>query len=144
MKKINPALTVILALIAAPTLAQDTSSRLLAISDRDCQRLVLHRPDADVYYKPGVDVRGNPVAPADVPGQARIAVPGEITIRVTVDLLQRHGVPAESPLAPRGEAAVGTVVYDTLSGRLTYDGQALNDPEQDALAAACRDAATKK
>jgi len=103
----------------------------------------MHRPDADVAYTPGVDVRGNPVAPADLPGQARITAAKEVTIRVTVDLLQRHGVPADSPIAPRGEAAVGTVVFDMMSGRLTYDGQPLNDPEQDALAVACRDAAKK-
>ena len=114
----------------------------IKIAPEDCRRLVQHRPDADVTYKPGVDVRGNPVAPADLPGQARLTAPNEITIDLTVDVLRRYGVPSDSPLAPRGEAAVGTIVYDIAAGRMTYNGQPLSDPEQDALAAAC--AAAKK
>src|SRR3546814_3749499 len=94
-------------------------------------------PDPDVAYTPGVDVRGNAVAPADQPGQSRVAAPDVVVIQLTVDLLRRYGVPAESPLAPRGEAAVGSLTYDIASGRMTYDGQPLSDPEQDALAAAC-------
>lgn len=117
--------------------AQSTSTSEIKIAPKDCQRLVQHRPGADVAYRPGVDVRGNPVAPADLPGQARITAPNEITIDLTIDLLRQYGVPSSSPLAPRGEASVGTVTYDIAAGRMTFNGQPLSDPEQDALAAAC-------
>lgn len=127
----------IMAIIATPALAQGKPSAAIKIAPEDCRRLVQHRPGADVAYKPGVDVRGNPVAPADLPGQARITAPNEITIDLTIDVLEQFGVSSDSVLAPSGEASVGTVTYDIAAGRMTYNGQSLNDPEQDALAAAC-------
>lgn len=127
----------VLAAIGSRAYAQTGSTGEIRISPADCQRLVQHRPAADVAYKPGIDGRGNPVAPADLPGQARIAAPNEITINLTIDLLRQYGVPSTSPLASRGEASVGTVTYDIAAGRMTLNGQPLSDPDQDALAAAC-------
>lgn len=127
----------LMAVISTPILAQDKPGAAVRIAPEDCRRLVQHRPSADVAYKPGVDVRGNAVAPADLPGQARITAPNEITLNLTIDVLEQYGVSSESVLAPSGEASVGTVTYDIASGRMTYNGQALSDPEQDALAAAC-------
>jgi hypothetical protein len=124
-------------LIAGSALAQKNESTEVKIAPDDCRRLVQHRASADVAYKPGVDVNGNPVTPADLPGQARITAPNEITINLTIDVLQQYGVPADSLLSPSGEASVGTIKYDISSGKLTYNGQSLTDPEQDALAAAC-------
>jgi len=125
------------ALIAGNALAQKNATTEVKIAPDDCRRLVQHRASADVAYKPGVDVNGNPVAPADLPGQARITAPNEITINLTIDVLQQYGVPADSLLSPSGEASIGTIKYDIGSGKLTYNGQSLTDPEQDALAAAC-------
>jgi len=136
-------LTSILALIAGQALAQSGSGSEVKIAPEDCRRLVQHRPSADVAYKPGVDVSGNPVAPADLPGTARITAPNEITINLAIDVLQQYGVPADSLLSPSGEASIGTVKYDIASGRLTYNGQPLTDSEQDALAAACSGVMTK-
>lgn len=133
----------ILALIATGALAQSGSVSEVKIKPEDCRRLVQHRPGADVAYKPGVDVSGRPVAPADLPGSARITAPDEITINLTIDVLQQYGVPADSLLSPSGEASVGTIKYDIASGKLTYNGQDLTDPEQAALAAACSSIKTK-
>lgn len=137
MRRVSFGLAFIAAAIGFRAYAQTDSTNEVRIAPKDCQRLVQHRPGADVAYKPGVDVRGNPVAPADLPGQARITAPNEITINLTVDLLRQYGVTPASPLAPRGEASVGTVTYDIAAGRMTFNGQPLSDPEQDALAAAC-------
>lgn len=137
MRRIALVLSLIVAAIPVESFAQGSSTNEVRIAPADCRRLVQHRPAPDVAYQPGVDVRGNAVAPADLPGQARISAPNEITIGLTVDLLRQYGVPASSPLAPRGEASVGTVTYDIASGRMTFNGQPLSDPEQDALAAAC-------
>lgn len=137
MPRLVLGLAVLLATVAFRAYAQTDSTNEIRIAPKDCQRLVQHRPSADVAYKPGVDVRGNPVTPADLPGAARITAPNEITINLTVDLLRQYGVTPASPLAPRGEASVGTVTYDIAAGRMTFNGQPLSDPEQDALAAAC-------
>lgn len=137
MRGLSPGILVIAALIGSAESVRADPASEVRIAPEDCRRLVRHLPDSDVAYTPGVDVRGNAVAPADQPGQPRIAAPDVVVIQLTVDLLRRYGVPAESPLAPRGEAAVGVLTYDIASGRMTYDGQPLSDPEQDALAAAC-------
>ena len=137
MYRVPLLLASVMAVMLSPSLAQDKPGAVVKIAPEDCRRLVQHRPSADVAYKPGVDARGNPVTPADLPGQARITAPDEITIDLTIDVLARYGVSSDSPLAPSGEASVGTVAYDIASGRMTYNGQALNDPEQEALAAAC-------
>ncbi len=143
MYRVLIVLTLIVASIPGAVLAQSGSGSEIKIAPEDCRRLVRHRPDADVAYKPGVDVRGNPVAPADLPGQARITAPNEITINLTIDVLRQYGVPADSLLAPSGEASIGTVKYDIAAGRLTYNGQTLSDAEQDALAAACSSVKTR-
>lgn len=51
---------------------------------------VSHRPDADVNYVPGVDVRGKAVAPADLNDHSSM-VPDVIKIPVTLDLAERLG-----------------------------------------------------
>lgn len=53
-----------------------------------CKLLVKHTPAADVVYKPGVDVKGRVVTPADL-NPSQIAVPDVIKVPVTVDLAQR-------------------------------------------------------
>lgn len=137
MKQPSIVLAGVIASMLILAVAQSASASEVRIAPKDCQRLVQHRPAADVAYKPGVDVHGRSVASADLPGQARITGPNEIAINLTVDVLQQYGVPADSLLSPSGEASVGTVKYDIAAGRLTYNGQPLSDPEQDALAAAC-------
>lgn len=115
----------------------------ITVSATDCQRLVRHQPSADVAYKPGVDVNGKPVAPADLPGSVTIKTPTEITFDITYDLLASYGVSGDTALAPEGEASVGTVKYDMLSGALSFNGERLDDAEMAALADLCKAAETK-
>ena len=134
----------ILPSIALLSDAKASETATISITIEDCRRLTRHRPAPDVAYTPGVDVSGNPVAPADLPGQPRITPPTEIIIPLTVDLLRRHGVGSAAKFAPRGEAAVGVVAYDIATGRVSYNGQTLSDPEADAIADACASAVPKK
>ncbi|NFV79934.1 hypothetical protein [Magnetospirillum aberrantis] len=48
----------------------------IVITKTDCSRLIRHVPAPDVAYKPGVDVHGRAVAPADMPGSGADAIPG--------------------------------------------------------------------
>lgn len=122
-------------------LAQD--GKEVTVSSKDCRRLVRHYPDADVAYKPGVDVRGNPVASADLAGSRLKVLPDKLTIPITADLLNGFGIADDSPFALEGETRIGTVEYDINKGTMTYNGQPLGDPEQQALAAACAAAGKK-
>lgn len=119
---------------------ENTGTTEVSVSEAVCRRLVRHVPDADIAYRPGVDVRGNAVAAADLPGTNVLKLPDKIQFDLTVDVLSDYGVDADSPLSPIGEAKLGAVTFDTLSGALTFNGEPLGDPEQAVLAAACRKA----
>ena len=108
----------------------------VTVSAADCARMVQHTASADVAYKPGVDVNGNSVAPADLNGgSALVAVPEEIEIPITVELDERYGMGGSSNLY-KPEAKMGKVVYK--DGKAWYNGQPLQSNSQSALAAACR------
>lgn len=62
---------------------------VITITKTDCSRLIAHQPSADVAYKPGVDVKGRPVASADTdPGRAEFArkvVPEVLEFPITIN-----------------------------------------------------------
>ena len=130
-------LTVGLALAGAIAHAGDGTLR---VTQADCAKLVEHRPAADVAYKPGVDVHGRAVVPADLDGGARIELPDTILIPITVDLQDRFGIPANSALFD-GTAFIGIASFRFSDGKVTFNGRELTDPETRALAAACQRAA---
>ena len=108
----------------------------VAITRADCARLVAHVPAPDVAYRPGVDVYGREVAPADLDGAPRIELPETILIDIEVDLQARFGIPADpTPYDP--DAEVGEVAYR--DGRFTFNGQPLQDQAQAELAARCQE-----
>lgn len=109
---------------------------VVIISRSDCARMTVHKPAADATYTPGVDVQGRPVAPADLPGAAQIAVPNEFILDVTVDIQKRYGIPNDAVMV-KSEARVGTVVVKP-DGSAYFNGQALSSPEQQALSALCQ------
>lgn len=84
--------------------AQDTAPKA-RITKRDCKRLIRHQARADVAYKPGVDVRGNPVAPADASGGFTIPLPDVFEFNVTKDLTTYLG-DDEDKLAADKAAAI--------------------------------------
>lgn len=111
------------------------------VDPRLCQALgVNHRPAPDVEYVPGVDVRGRAVAPADLPGSygATRQPLDRFEIPVTLDFARRMGFSAGRSAAAAkvpGATEVGRLVID--GGRVTFNGQAVGDSSQAALAAAC-------
>ena len=108
----------------------------LTLKREDCEALVKYRQPPGVAFEPGVDVYGNPVAPADMPGSSPpLNLPPLIAVPIDVDLQDRYHIPANSALF-EAEAIVGIAVSD-LGGNVTFNGQPLSDPEADALAEAC-------
>jgi hypothetical protein len=123
-------LTLPLVLLAGPTLAD------VAVSKRDCDRLVEYHQAPGVEYQPGVDVHGRPVAPADLGGGYNIKPPEIIVIPIEVLVQDRFNIPANSVLW-NAEAQVGTVIVK--GNQVYYEGQLLGDPEAAALAELCRE-----
>ncbi|HJR23610.1 MAG TPA: hypothetical protein VJ822_18390 [Dongiaceae bacterium] len=115
---------------AAPASAE------IAISRRDCERLVNHEPAPDVAYQPGVDVHGRPVVPADLGGGQQIQLPDVIYIPIEVLIQDKYGIPANSVLYD-ATALVGVV--EVRGNQVYFEDQPLTDPEIVALEEACRD-----
>ncbi|MBP2230623.1 hypothetical protein J2847_003928 [Azospirillum agricola] len=99
-----------------------------------CQTLTRHRPAPDVEYKPGVDVRGRPVAPADLPGSAAPAI-DRFDIPVTLNLARRMGLHVPTG-GLRGDTQIGWLTMD--GNRLFFNGQPVGDAAQGELYAYCR------
>jgi hypothetical protein len=112
------------------------ASAEIAISRKDCERLVRHEPAPDVTYQPGVDVHGRPVAPADLGGGQQIQLPDVIYIPIEVLIQDKFGIPANSVLYD-ATALVGVV--SVRGNRVYFEDQELTDPEIAALEQACRD-----
>lgn len=109
-----------------------TSTRVM-LSRETCARLARHSPSADVAYRPGVDVHGRPVAPADVPDGFRVEVPDQIAFDVVIAPLR--GGPARFGDT---QMAVGRVEYDFASGVARLNGQPLADAETVELSQRCQ------
>jgi hypothetical protein len=110
-------------LAAAPAMAQER----LVIRRDACDQLVNLSPPADVEYRPGVDARGRPVAPADLPAESNPRV-DEIFIEIDADTRRRFFA---------GEASVGVVVIQ--DNKAYFNGQPLEDREQAMVSQLCRD-----
>ncbi|WP_374373083.1 hypothetical protein [Dongia sp.] len=119
-----------LVLLAGPSLAD------VAVSKRDCDRLVEYQQAPGVEYQPGVDVHGRPVAPADLGGGYNIKPPEIIVIPIEILIQDRFNIPANSVLWD-AKAQVGTVIVK--GNQVYYEGQLLGDPETAALAELCRE-----
>jgi len=111
--------------------AQDVERRAVRASWATCRALVEHSPSPDVKYRPGSDVRGRSVAPADLKPRAEIKVPETITIPITVDLCQRYSSTqnvkiCDTPFRRDGVTArpFDTTVPPPPGGRQPYDVEA--------------------
>jgi hypothetical protein len=105
------------------------------ISANDCRRLIVeHVPGPGIAFKPGVDVYGNAVAPADLPGSRRIRLPQVIRIRLQVDLNTYLGIAPQPGL--EADAQLGQI---TVRGtRVYFNGQPLDEPHHSFVVGQCR------
>jgi hypothetical protein len=137
----------ILLFAALPAFAQGANSgdaATVTIDRATCARLMRHTPAPDVAFKPGVDVRGKPVASADHDGYARIEPPDEIVFDIEVDLrdLQEDAVADPASRAGRfldHDAKLGRARVNLKDGRAYYNGQPLTSEAQARLAVLCQE-----
>lgn len=101
-----------------------------------CRTIVAHEPVDDVRYRPGVDVRGKAVVPADVSGSKPLELPNDIAIDLTVPLRQLIGDAAPALIA-EADTALGQVTVNRESGEIRYNGQLLSSPASATLVQSC-------
>ena len=120
----------------------------LQLSKADCRRLVEHQPNGDIAYREGVDLRGRPVVPADLPGRPKLPLPEDYVFDIEIrpfDFLERRRLGEDPELIADALSENATTL--TLGramvrrdGRAYFNGVALHDEAQWALVRGCRDA----
>ena len=124
----------LICLLVTPAVAQQPR---VIVSKEDCKRLVRHHPSADVEYKPGVDVRGKAVAPADLQGCRPLKLPDSYEFDITFRVFERLGIEVPTGLG-ESELKVGTVSVDK-RGNVSFNGELLGDDQEAAIAEACQE-----
>lgn len=129
-----------LSLIPVLTTAQEAPKEappdhaLIILSAADCRTLVAYTDTAAAAYRPGVDVRGRPVAGANVADQNPGLIPDVITFTLSLRLGDfapnvAAGLADSSP--PIGEIAVR-------EKEVFLNGQSLNVLQTEAFATQCQ------
>ncbi len=119
---------------AAPARAHEEPAEVI-INRADCARLVEHVPAPDLAYQPGIDAYGRAVAPAELDGGTPIQAPETLHIPIEIDLQDRFGIPA-NPALYESDIPIGEVLYR--NGRLTFEGQPLQDEAAAELSRRCQ------
>lgn len=108
----------------------------VVIEQGRCRLAPIHHPAPDVAYQPGVDVDGNPVAPADLGGGSAVTGPEEVSIRLLIPITEFLAV--APPFVDQSDVDAGEVRVNVRTGVITYRGQRLDSP----YAVICDDEAT--
>ncbi len=131
-------------------------STIVAMSAADCRRFlatrprqtapVEHKPDAGVTYQPGVDaqvdVRGRPVAPADLPSSSPPVLGQTFDLELKFTLAELLGPRAggyAQGKAGSAQLTVGRLQFDAATGQLRLGEERVENTAEDAVVKACRD-----
>ena len=136
------ALSILAVLPASPAAAE-----LVVISRDDCARIAAHTPAPDVAYRPGVDARGRPVAPADLEDNVTLDYGArDVVVEIAVPLRAFPGTPGDETefsgaggIVDRFDATADIGVVTLRDGLVYFNGQPISSRERELLAAACRD-----
>ncbi|MDF1747597.1 MAG: hypothetical protein P1V34_01850, partial [Alphaproteobacteria bacterium] len=118
---------------------------MLRMSKKDCER-VLRRanvPSAD--YVPNLDIRGNAVAGANLPGTltAEDILPEEIAFELALNPFVFAGNTALQDLFVNSSTSFGTVRYNLASGKLTLNDKPLTPATEAEIVSLCQQAAQR-
>lgn len=121
----------------SPVMAAET---YVGISPAACRKVTVGSTSPDVEFKPGVDVKGRSVVPAEGPGggldpSAARRMLDVIRIPITVDLAKRMGLGGNGTRFG-SEIPLGEVTFR--GGQVYLDGAPLTNSEQQQISEACR------
>ncbi len=126
-------------LLSFSAYARDVPGEAVISADA-CQAIQSHTPDASVAYVPGVDVDGQPVAPADLADSGSLTMSEQdISLDLRIPLSQFFAIPAGlQPVI--GDALIGVGQVTLRDGTPYLGDKRLTGQEQNALAQACAEA----
>lgn len=133
-------------LVAGAAFAQD-ASQTIRVDTAACRYVTKHIPDADVAYKPGVDVHGKKVVPADITPPTDYHIEDSMYLRLTLDAAKAFGLKVPNiPTVKQGNNPnVPAVMSETVAGYITFkhgkaylNNKPLDDAGQSQLAVLCR------
>lgn len=107
-----------------------TADNHLVLTAPFCVNLATYAPSPDITYKPGVDVYGRPVVPADLPNSAGAAVSQPIPI--LLDARRLTGVSRQPGVYPL------LITVDPKSGIAMLNGRLIDRTDEITLAKLCR------
>lgn len=118
-----------------PEMAANPDLRRVVITRAQCRELQRHEPRDDVTYKPGVDVRGKPVAPADLGGGSTLGLTDELSFDLTVRLADFLRQPP-----PRGiSESIARLGRVAVRGNdVTFNDMPMTGPAVAEIVALCR------
>ncbi len=130
--------TAVLCAVAGVLPAPAAAAQVITVTVHDCRHVVAHVASPDVEYRPGVDVRGRKVAPADLGGTPQVEIPDTITFDLQLDLEELAGPP---PPGPVGEVFGWPVLgHISIRGHKVYfNDRLLGDLAEAELARKCRE-----
>ncbi|WP_416896762.1 MAG: hypothetical protein ACMVY4_14680 [Minwuia sp.] len=114
-------------LLLALMLSCPAAAQTIVVDDGRCRLVSAHVAAPDVAYKPGVDVNGKAVVPADLNGGNAVRTPRFVPIPLNIPIAEFLAV--RPPFLDQVEVDAGLVLVDVETGYLTYDGQRLDQPQ---------------
>ena len=110
----------------------------VVITQDTCLQLVEHRPDPDVAYQPGMDVRGNDVVPADLNAGQKVFIPDQFIVDLDVFL----GDALDIDLGLTGdktEASIVDVQFNTKTQEVLLNDQVLLSAKDTHITDLCQE-----
>lgn len=114
------------------------SRRIILVTPADCQLLTPHVPDADVEYKPGKDVRGRDIVPADIGGGnvLGLGVHG-YSFYMTHDALKESGAAGQYGLTGSQEGKIILGQVTVKDGDVLWNGTSLREADRNSIYMLC-------
>lgn len=112
------------------------------VSVDSCRILTRHIPTDDVVYKPGIDVRGRPVTPANLSPAPDFGLKDKISFHLILDVAEEARGNADTQRQfqdhPGLEGRVGLGLIEIKQGEVTLDGKPLASQHQIELTEFCK------
>ena len=120
--------------------AHALSAQTITVAPSACQVLTAHTPAEDVAYRPGVDVDGNAVVPADLnsSGQLHLGADHEFWLPIELPLENVLNIAAGDALNAVRNSNIGVGTVTVKNGQAYFNGEPLSDAQSHAIAAECQ------